>query len=258
MKKMTLLSSVITLMVVSCATSIQPIQPVDTSQITYRSNSFNFNEFTHSSIAVLPVLTNVPKYEGIRRRTGQSLSKSIKQQYPSMSVKDPQESLALINSNAMSDIYSDMMTAYTRTGILNQNIMANMGDALKCRFILYTRLGAEETVDTDYSPYIGVTKSTVTELNIYSQLWDIGKGDVVWEGTGGAAMIQTSQENINEELINLASKNLAVRLGKTSTDVKPADNVQKLHEAYQMNYYLAYAGVSLVVSVISLIILAVL
>lgn len=248
MKKLFLVSGLFFLLVTGCAT----IQPVDTSQVTYKSDSFIYSDFTHSSLAVLPVLTNVPKYEGIRRQTGQSLARAIKRQYPSIKIKSPRETLNMINKNEMSDIYSDMMTDYSKTGILNQNTMSQMGKALKSRFMLYTRLGAEETVDTEYSSSMGVTQSRASELNIYSQLWDTEKGDVVWEGTGGAAMIQSSTGNVNADLINLASNNLAQRLGKSASEVNSPENVQKLHNQQQMNYQMAYAGVSILAALIVL------
>lgn len=224
------------------------ITSINTSLVTYTSYQFSFAEFQNSSLAILPVITHLTKYEGFKRPAGEAIAQSILIRHKNMTIVPPQVTLGAINDAGLSGKYSNMMLSYAQTSILDQETITQICDATNVRFLLYTKLGAEETVETDYDRSMGVTKTKVTDFEIYAQLWDRASGDIVWEGKGGAAHL--SNMTTLPELVTLAAENLAEQIGRTAAETPSPQDTSVLHSQAKSNQVAAYLGASLIVVLI--------
>jgi len=231
-------------MISGCAT----ITPINTSLVSYSASQFSFSDLHNSSIAVLPVITSMTKYEGFKRPAGDAIARSIQNRYSDITVHPPIVTLANINDANLSADYSNMMLSYVQTGILNRDTIKQIATASNSRFLLYSKLGAEETRETDYDPTLGVTTTRVLEFEIYSQLWDATVGDIVWEGRGGAAYL-SSKTTLNG-LLTLAAQNLAAQIGRTPHEVPAPQSVTEMHNQARTNIYGAALGVSAVLLIL--------
>lgn len=229
-------------------TSTQEIKPVDTSTVTYKGDVTDRKDLSESTIAILPVLAG-EGYEGFRRKTGTELTRQFRKQLPNASVLSSQETRNRISDGEVSSEYSDMMTDYGKTGVLDQDALSRIGSAVEARFLLYSKVGAEGSSESALVAGEYYQETEVNAFDIYAQLWDVEQGDVVWEGTGGAAGL--SRATSNNQLLTMAAEGLTERVGLSSEAVPPPATAQDLHDKAQQrassNYTAAYLLSSLLV-----------
>lgn len=238
------LSSVLLL---GCA-STKDIDPVDTSTVTYKSDSADRQDADTSRIAILPVLAG-QGYEGFRRRAGSDLSTQFEEQFSNAEVVSSRETRSLINDRNVSSQYSDMMESYGRTGVLQREALKTIGSAVGADFLLYSKVGAEGSERSNLVAGEYVQNTEVNQFTIYGQLWGIDEGDAVWEGTGGAAgLAEATSENT---LLSMASEGVAERVLYSASEVPPPESAKSLHQKAQekasSNYVAAYLLSSLLV-----------
>lgn len=233
--------SFILMLFTGCAT----ITPIDTSVVTYKSNEVQFEKFSNSQIAVLPVLAG-EGYEGFRRVTADEISTALMIQLPNIQVLSPKETLNKLNDFNLSESYANMMDDYSKTAILNKETLNSIGDKLGCKYLLYSKVDTERSIET-FIVEGNLRTSKVIGVEIYAQLWDTSIGDIVWEGHGGSAAPQTG--NDVPILINLAAEGLAKRIAKSSIEVTPPQNASLIHSQQMTNAYMPYlvlSGASLI------------
>ena len=199
------------------ASSCTPIVPVDTSLITYQTNEPNPSEFYRYKVGILPVLAG-EGYEGFRRTTADAVYDAIINRYKDISLKSAQETRTIINDANLTDDYSKLITDYSTSGIIHKNILNTIADELDVDFLLSCKVGYNASIHETLSIYSYRNYQEVSEIDIYTQLWNPLNGDIVWEGTGGCA----HDKNDLNILIPCASKGLAIIIGKNSKDVPPA------------------------------------
>ena len=211
---MKVLKKIFTLLLILSFYNCTVVKIVDTSYSSYKSEDFNKVDFKDSQIAILPILTDDSKHEGVKRRAGNILAKELNliYLYGKTRIVSPIDVINMINSNDLTNKYSIMMKNYRETGILNKNSLNEIGSKLNSRYLLYTRLNSYVSAQTKNYDKFGNYTSVVEEIEFYSQLWDAEKGDIVWEGYGGSAQLANSSEK-SKDLLSLAIKNLSKQIG---------------------------------------------
>lgn len=246
-------SSIVLISAFLIYTSCVTIKPLDTSCVTYKSSELSIEEMNNFNIAILPVLEG-EGFEGFRRLTGEELTKVFRVTLSSDKVLSPIQTLNSINDANLTEEYSDLIEDYNRSAILNKQTLKMLGEALGCRYLIYSKVGHSEdyvVISTGY----GYTRYDISEANIYTQVWDTQLGDIVWEGIGGGAAIEGSEGSDLNSLISLAALGLSNRIGKSSNETPPCQTSKLLKDQVSSNYtatILAVSGISLIVSLIIL------
>jgi|GEM_PF-2945459 len=221
----------------NCAT----INSLNTSYSSYKSEDFNKEKLLNSKLAVLPILTDDAKYEGLKRNAGNTLIIELKKN--SYNLVAPIDVINKINDADLSDSYADMMKTYRETGILNKNSMKLIASTVDSRYLLYSRLNAAYTAQTKSYDDFGNYTSEVLEVQLYCQIWDSEKGDIVWEGYGGSAKLLSSDNKI-DYVLDESIRNLALEIGSEPKDRK--ETALNIHNQAQSNK----AGAVVITSII--------
>lgn len=186
-----------------CAASIRP----DVS-VTYVSE----DGVTPARLAMLPV-TAGEGLEGFRRMTADSLHSALVSARPEIEVIPADSTLRLLNDAGLAQRYSDMVLAYDRTGILDKETLSAIGEALDADHLLHVEVTYGAGKSTDYNLFTGLSTTRNQRLSIFAHLWSPGKGDVVWEAAGGAAVEATELQRSRSipEILAVACKDLALK-----------------------------------------------
>ena len=257
MKRIGTFLAVAAFFLTGCA-STKPIKPVDTSTVSYKSEEVSRQEISNSSIAILPVLAG-QGYEGFRRTTGTALTKAFQQEFPQADILSFRKTLNKLNDAGLSQDYSEMMSGYERTGVLDQETLSKLGEAVGSPYLLYSKVGVSQSTESQLVGGEYMSESNVSEISVYAQLWDTEAGDVVWEGNGGGAGLEESAGT--NQLIRIASDGIAMRVAKSANNVPSPATAEDLHQQAQqqkstnfaMVYWGAYLGAAMIIPIIFLI-----
>lgn len=232
------------------------IELVDTSAVTYKAKELDFSTFKNSTITVLPVLAG-EGYEGFRRLTGESITDAFRHVFPGAVIYSHRDALDKINAAGMSSSYSSAIKNYSKTAILDKKTLNDLGSSLKTDFLVYSKVGTRGT--TRVTTYLETMPMpivlTIDEIEIFTQIWDTRKGDVVWEGTGGAAGLKGATGVDLNFLITQASIGLAKRVGKSADEVPPPQNAEIIHSSLQSSQILLYSCITVAGIVITYLLL---
>lgn len=233
-----------------------PYSVVDTSCATYKNPTVQSIDLSTSKTAILPVLAG-GEWEGFRRPAGDQLYNALSNKYGRDKVLSPLQTLEIINTADLANKYSSLIETYQRAGILNKESLSEMGAALGSKYLIYTKIDNSEqfkSLKVGNNRYV----NQINEVSIYTQCWDALKGDIVWEGIGGAAASSQAPASDVNSLINAAVNGLTKRLGVDPTQ-QPAcqttNAVVKQFTDNMMAYYWGIIGGSLIVSLLSLLVI---
>jgi hypothetical protein len=130
-------------------------------------------------IALLPTVAG-PEYA---RTTDVTLIDSFQTYHPGITAIGGAESRKLLQDAGLVEKYSQMMETYYKTSILDKSTITKMGEAVRSRYLMYTRLlKYDQRREKDVNVY---------ELSIKAEIWDSRTGEVVWDVTGDGIMRQT-------------------------------------------------------------------
>jgi len=223
--------------------SCQPSRTmVDTSCPGYKSENFAREQIATGKIGIMPVLGGEEK-EQFRRPMANQLNVHFSQTFGKENVRSAQQVIQTLNEYNLAEDYSLAIETYRRTGIVTEDLVKRMGDALGVEYLLYTSLLSASEVDFIYTGN-SYEKVQTDEIYIQAQVWSTNIGDVAWEGKGGIAKLQ----NYDGDMIELTARGLAQVVGKDSNQ-GPCEQPSTLVKAVQQastNTYLAVALVSLI------------
>jgi len=223
------------------------IELVDTSAVTYKARELDFSTFKNSTITVLPVLAG-EGYEGFRRLTGDCMTDAFKDAFPGATIYSHSEALDKINAAGMSSSYSSTIENYSKSAILDKQILNDLGSRLKTDFLVYSKVGRTGTTRVGIVHVEGLTPvviaTSVNEIEIFAQIWDTRKGDVVWERTGGAAGLKRAKGTDLNSLVRQASIGLAKRVGKSAEEVPVPQSAEDIHESQQSSITVLYLSIT--------------
>jgi len=91
-----------------------------------------------------------------------------------------------LNGQGLATEYGDLITGFTRSGILERERLQRIGSALGSGYALLPGLAEYNQVIIDRISIYGwnFIQSRVTTLRVWLQLWDIKMGQILWQSTG--------------------------------------------------------------------------
>jgi len=237
------------LIVLLFAISCSPTKTIiDTSCPGYKSIDFQRSDISANGIGIMPVLGGDEK-EQYRRPMGDAITENFRQEFGEGNVKSTNQVIRILNENNLADEYTVALNDYKTSGIVPKDMVNQLGNVLNVDYLLYTRL----LTDSE-ARLIQILKSyeniKVDELYIQCQIWDIKIGDVVWEGKGGTAKLNTA----NVDIINKTAYGLSKIVGNKQDD-GPCENKEIIFNSVEeanTNTYLAGAGVTLLLCLLIL------
>lgn len=208
-------------------TGCTPVKSLaDTSCVGYRSSDFSREDIANKGIAIMPVLGGENK-EQFRRPMGDALHRNMALIWGSDKVKSPAEVIEALNNNDLATAYTTAVSNYIATGIVPKDLVSKLGEATSCNYLLYSRLLAES--EYGYDPTLKIL-SRVDEVYVQCQVWDIKKGDIVWEGKGGVSKL----DNNNTDIIDATASGLAKVVGLNNNE-GPCEDRAALLKALQQS-----------------------
>jgi hypothetical protein len=113
------------------------------------------------------------------------------------------ETLNSLNEQGLAAEYADLISGFTRSGILERERLQRIGSALGSRHVLLPGLADFNQVLVDKFEVAGIKVVTnrVITLRLWLQLWDAQTGQIVWESTGEA--IVASELLLPERIVPL-------------------------------------------------------
>lgn len=239
------------LIVLLFAISCSPTKTIiDTSCPGYKSIDFKRPDISANGIGIMPVLGGDEK-EQYRRPMGDAIKENFIQKFGENNIKSTNQVIRILNENNLTDEYTVALNDYRISGIVPKDMVNQLGNALNVDYLLYTRLLADS--ETRLIKTFGSSSFenfTVDELYIQCQIWDTKIGDVVWEGKGGTAKLNTA----NSDIINKTAYGLSKIIGNKQDD-GPCENKEIIFNSVEeavMNTYLATGGISLLLCLLIL------
>jgi hypothetical protein len=91
-----------------------------------------------------------------------------------------------LNERALAAEYADLISGFTRSGILERERLRRIGSALASRYVLLPGLAEFNETIIDRLAISGwkFIQSRVTTLRLWLQLWDTQMGQILWESAG--------------------------------------------------------------------------
>lgn len=153
----------------------------DLTRKSFSAPEFTTYEMETGKVALLPIVAS-PEYS---RSLNVTLIDSFQTFHPGITAIGGDESRRLLQDAGVIEEYSQMIDTYFRTAIINRSVVSKMGEAVRARYLLYTRL-------LKYDEYKHPEKErTIYELSIKAEIWDSRTGEVVWDATGHGRITQT-------------------------------------------------------------------
>jgi hypothetical protein len=159
------------------------VVPTNLSQQLYVSPAFTLAAVKQERVALLPVTAGV-SYEGVRRNAATHLSQALAQKYGQQVVKNSQESMECIQNHNLIDAYARLINNYQDTAILEKKTLREVGKAIGVRYLLYSQLQRHHKKSGYVLPDNPLSYKVVKDVRVYTQVWDVQSGEVVWEGEG--------------------------------------------------------------------------
>lgn len=179
---------------------------VDTSCPGYNSTDFSPTQVASFGIGILPVLGGAEK-EQFRRPMGDAITKSFRKEFGENKVRSTNQVISILNDNSLSEEYTKSITGYEISGIIPKKFVLKLGKALDVKYLLFSRLLADTEVSS-------LQNMDISELYVECKVWDCNLGDVVWEGKGGSAKIESDKNNLVEK----TAYGLSKVIGKNNTE----------------------------------------
>lgn len=129
-------------------------------------------------------------FEGYAHQISRSLFKALTMPPLQLSVLSPQMALSRINRADFAKEYSDMMTAYQQSGILNRGTLARVGDVLQTPYVFLPTMAWFDQTIVERFNFFGVRllQTHVSTLRLSVEIWDTRTGEIAWEASGEATL----------------------------------------------------------------------
>jgi hypothetical protein len=167
----------LTIALASCSTQI-------TSEIEHTSLGLQPNDFEIHGVGFL-----TPAAATGQETDKQSLSlmfaDELSQMRPYARVASLPEVLSAVNENGLADDYKQMYRDYLETGILEQDVLAKIGEVSGVRYLVQLSLAGFAQGGNKRLSFLGLRliDTKLATMRVFMQIWDSESGSVVWEGT---------------------------------------------------------------------------
>ena len=132
------------------------------------------------SVAIFP-MRNARLLPGEAREVNRGVSQAFHQQNPNVKIVGPTESTSLLNTEGLTEKYTDFLRDYATSGIPNVSSLKEIGNALNVDAILQGELFDIYQIDGAF----GVNRGS-TSVTVRYTLLSTSQGVVLWEATSNA------------------------------------------------------------------------
>jgi hypothetical protein len=167
-----------------------PIHLWDThTTSTPKPQSFNVGELTREPVVTFGLLAP-GGLQGFNPTLSHALIAALAKTSPPIQGIPTRETLNLINEQALAAEYGDLISGFTRSGILERERLRRIGSALGSRYVFLPGLAEYNQVIIDRLALSGwkFIQSRVITLRLWLQLWNTQTGQILWESAGEITM----------------------------------------------------------------------
>jgi hypothetical protein len=198
---------------------------------TPRSQSFDVAQLAHEPVATLGLIAPAA-LQGFSATLSYALIGALSKASPPVRGIPDQDTVNMLNGQAMAAEYGDLISGFARNGILEHERLQRIGSALGSRYMLLPGLAEFNQVIIDRFEFSGfkLIQIRVTTLRVWLQLWDTRTGQILWQSSGestvGTRLLRPERTVPLDEM----ARQLWLRMiqdgllaGKTSSEIFSSD-----------------------------------
>ena len=152
---------------------------------TPRRASVGVAELSREPVAMLgPIMP--AGFQGFSPFLSRALIAAMSEASPSVRGIPTYETVNMINGQGLAAAYSELISGFVRSGILERERLQKLGSTLGTRYVLLPGLADFNQILIDRFEIAGLkmVRNRVITLRLWLQLWDTQTGQIVWESTG--------------------------------------------------------------------------
>jgi hypothetical protein len=190
-----------------------------------RLESFNVGALAGEPVATLGVVAPA-SLQGLSPTLSLALTAALAEVNPPIREIPTFETVNRLSDQGLAGEYTDLLTGFTRNGVLDRRRLRRIGSGLGSRYVLLPGLAQldETIIDRFEAAGLKLLRNRVTTLRLWLQLWNAQTGHIVWESAGeitvSTVLLSLKQavpleETIQKLLFNMIQDGLL--RGKTKT-----------------------------------------
>ena len=193
---------------------------------TPRPESFNVGALGGEPVATLGVVAPA-SLQGLSPTLSLALAAALAEVSPPIREIPTFEAVNRLTDQGLAAEYADLLTGFSRNGILERQRLRWIGSGLGSRYVILPGLAQldETIIDKFEAAGLKLLRNRVTTLRLWLQLWDAQTGHIVWESAGeitvSTVLLSPARavplgETIQKLLFNMIQDGLL--RGKTKTE----------------------------------------
>ena len=196
-RPLTFCSLVTGLLLAGCAGPLTQWQ-AETSLVS-KASSFAPSALERERVAVLTAVVSFGA-EGYSHQVSRSLGTALEQSNRQIKVVPPYETLSLINEAGLAEEYEELVSGYSRSGILHEPLLEKIGRGLDAKYVFQPTLVMFFQSTSGRLSFFGLrlSQTRISILRLTMQLWETRTGKILWESTGEGTL---ADEDIRESRI---------------------------------------------------------
>jgi len=222
-RHITVLATTAALLAAGCG----PVYLSDTyATSTPGPESFNVGALAGEPVATLGVVAPA-SLQGLSPTLSLALAAALAEVSPPIREIPTFEAVNRLTDQGLAAEYADLLTGFSRNGILERQRLRRIGSGLGSRSVMLPGLAQldETIIDKFEAAGLKLLRNRVTTLRLWLQLWDAQTGHIVWESAGeitvSTVLLSPARavplgETIQKLLFNMIQDGLL--RGKTKTE----------------------------------------
>ena len=193
---------------------------------TPRPESFNVGALGGEPVATLGVVAPA-SLQGLSPTLSLALAAALAEVSPPIREIPTFEAVNRLTDQGLAAEYADLLTGFSRNGILERQRLRRIGSGLGARYVMLPGIAQldETIIDKFETAGLKLLRNRVTTLRLWLQLWDAQTGHIVWESAGeitvSTVLLSPARavplgETIQKLLFNMIQDGLL--RGKTKTE----------------------------------------
>jgi hypothetical protein len=167
----------------SCSNPFHMVDAYTTS--TPRPQSLDVAELAREPVATLGLVAPAG-LQGFSPSLSLALNTALSQTSPPIRGIPTYETVNRLNEKGLAADYTEMVSDFARSGILDRERLQRIGSALGSKYVLQPGLAEFSQALMDRFEISGwkVFRTRVTSLRLWLRLWDTQTGQMLWESAG--------------------------------------------------------------------------
>ena len=149
--------------------------------------SLDLTNLTGERVATLGVVAP-PALQGLGPALSHALDAALADVTPPLPAQPIPDTLNSLNQQGLATDYADLLSGFSRSGVLERKRLQSLGSALRARYVLLPGLAGFDEILADSFEISGlkIVRSRTSTLRLWLQLWDTQTGRLLWESAGEA------------------------------------------------------------------------